>query len=307
MIKIKNALFAILSLLVLVILFLNFDTVWDKISSIANPEKVITIKEANQYKKNDDFYFVKQLKSYVPQNPNDLKNIFYSVLNQGWTEFTFYCPIEYSECLKDVIKLSNDQSLLSDINNYVHPYNSYSSIKILYDEAGEILIKIYHKYSDEEINKIDKDIDIMINNITNEQMTITEKIRALHDHIINETKYDTKKANNLESNYDSERINGVLYDHYAICSGYTDIMAVILSKLNVPNFKVASLTHVWNAVYLDGKWLHLDLTWDDPVSPTGNDILEHNYFLIDTNTLEITDTNNNEHTFDKNIYYELNN
>ena len=83
-------------------------------------------------------------------------------------------------------------------------------------------------------------------------------------------------------------------------------MAVILTKLNVPNFKVASATHVWNAVYVDNTWLHLDLTWDDPVSTSGKDILDHSYFLITNDRLEELDKENkNEHIFNKGTYYEL--
>lgn len=306
MIKIKNTLFIVLSLLVILITFLNFDRIWERLSSINKPAPSTVIKEANEYQKKETFYFVKQTDNYTPNSFNDLMNIFYSVLNQGWDDFTFYCPVEYKECLKDVVKLSYDEILLSDINNYVHPYNSYAKIKILYDDAGEVTIKINHQYSKEEIEKIDADIDSLITSQTNSEMTTKEKIRALHDYIINETKYDTRRASKEESKYDSARINGVLYDHYAICSGYTDLMAVILTKLNVPNFKVASATHVWNAVYVDNTWLHLDLTWDDPVSTSGKDILDHSYFLITNDRLEELDKENkNEHIFNKGTYYEL--
>ena len=137
-------------------------------------------------------------------------------------------------------------------------------------------------------------------------MTDKDKIRVLHDYIINNTKYDVTRANEGTSSYDSSRILGLLYEHYAICSGYADTMAVILDKLGINNYKVASKSHVWNAVYLDNKWYHLDLTWDDPVSTSGKDILDHTYFLIDTSTLgEVMDNDDDEHVFDKKIYSEL--
>ena len=67
--------------------------------------------------------------------------------------------------------------------------------------------------------------------------------------------------------------------------------------------------HVWNAVYLDNQWLHLDLTWDDPVSNDGTDYLQHKYFLITTAQLEEVDSSGEvkvtEHQFKKNIYVEL--
>ena len=63
-------------------------------------------------------------------------------------------------------------------------------------------------------------------------------------------------------------------------------------------------THVWNIVYINNKWLHLDLTWDDPVSLFSNvDNLIHKFYLIDTETLE--NYNIEDHNFDKYVYQEV--
>lgn len=305
MIKLKKFISFFLSIVVILVIFLNLDKIVDKVKSITNLQPEVIIKPGNDYVKNNNFLLVKQTDDYIPYNYNDLVNIFYSVLNQGWTEFTFYCPVEYTTCLEDVAKISYDEVLLSDINNYVHPYNSYSTIKTLYDDTGEVTIKINHLYSDKEIEKIDNEIDNIIRQHTNDSMTDEEKIKALHDYIINNTKYDTNKSNDLGSEYDSARILGVLYDHYSICSGYTDVMAVMLEKLEIPNFKIASATHIWNAVYLNDSWLHLDLTWDDPVSASGRDILDHSYFLIDDETLTTLDEKIKEHIYDIDVYLEF--
>ena len=94
-------------------------------------------------------------------------------------------------------------------------------------------------------------------------------------------------------------------------------MALFLEKIGLNNFKIAmtpednqnSEGHVWNAVYLDNQWLHLDLTWDDPVSNDGTDYLQHKYFLITTEQLNEIDTSGEvqvlEHQFKKNIYLEM--
>ena len=37
-----------------------------------------------------------------------------------------------------------------------------------------------------------------------------------------------------------------------------DLMAIFLTKFGVKNFKVASDTHVWNAVNVNGEWLTCD-------------------------------------------------
>ena len=104
----------------------------------------------------------------------------------------------------------------------------------------------------------------------------------------------------------------------ATCNGYTDLMAIFLTKFNIKNYKIATTKesissssngHIWNAVYLNNQWLHLDLTWDDPVSDDGKDYLYHKYFLIDTTTLNKIDSGKveiEEHNFDKNYYLEFN-
>ena len=80
-------------------------------------------------------------------------------------------------------------------------------------------------------------------------------------------------------------------------------MQLFLEEMGIKSYKIASDQHVWNAVYLDNTWYHLDLTWDDPVTSTGENLLEHKFFFIDTPTLlSIEQT---EHRFDQNIYAEL--
>lgn len=310
MIKIKNILFFLISVLVLIMIFLNYPILQDRLKDILRIHPDLVIEPGNAYTKENSFLFVSPLEEYTPYDYEDLKKMFYSIFNQGWSEFTFYCPIEYRNCLTDVATLSNDEILLSNINNYVHPYNSYASIKTLYDDTGEVTVKIQHLYSDEEIAKIDKELDSILATQVNASMSDRDKILALHDYIIRTTKYDPYKTDKDDlskssSPYDSSRILGVLYDHYAICSGYTDTMAVLLEKLKIPNYKIASATHVWNAVYLEGKWWHLDLTWDDPITTSGKDILDHSYFLITNEELLDLDEGIDDHLFDKKVYLEF--
>ena len=72
---------------------------------------------------------------------------------------------------------------------------------------------------------------------------------------------------------------------------------------NINNYKIASTNHVWNLVYIDNTWLHLDLTWDDPVSEDNEDILDDKYFLISTDKLLTLDKSDSHH-FNKNLYLE---
>ena len=308
MIKMKNIISFFVSIIIILVVVLNLDTIISVIKDVIYSNREVFIPEANMYEKDYDFMYFKESDDFIPSNYDDLVSIFYTTLDKGWNEFTFYCDTEYEECLEDVAVISNDQKFLAEINNFVHPYNSYSTIKTLYDDTGKVTITIDKLYKDDEVDKIDKEIKIWMNEYIRDNMSTIDKIKVMHDAIINKTKYDQVRADTNNSKYDSARIQGVLYDHYAICSGYTDTMAVILSKLNIPNFKIASEEHVWNAVYVDGKWYHLDLTWDDPITTSGRNVLLHDYFLINDNDLTKLDMSatKREHIYNRDIYLEFN-
>ena len=306
MIKIKKLISFLVTIIIVGVIFINRDVIIDRLDDLFK-EKEVVIYPGNGYQKDGNFIKVKQVTSYVPYNYDDLINIFYSILNQGWETFTFYCPVEYTECLNDVALISYDEVLLSEINNYVHPYNSYSTIKTLYDDTGEITVNVKYVYTSEEIVRIDNEINRIISNNISSNMNEVEIIKTLHNYIINNTKYDKTREETDDSIYDSSRMTGLLFEHYAVCSGYTDTMAVMLEKLGIKNFKIASSNHIWNAVFVNGKWLHLDLTWDDPVTLNGKDILDHSYFLIDTEELLKLDKKENEHVFDDDFYLEFKN
>lgn len=312
---IKRNFFAIIcSLLVLFVAF-NMDVITDKIAKALEKNPNIANPSSNAYKKDDDFLFVQNSVDYVPLSYNDLLNIFYTITNNGYEKFTFYCPSEYKSCLDDVAMISNDPEILTYINNFVHPYNSFENIQTIISESGEINVTINYLYTEEEITLINQKVDELYTSIIKDEMDDYDKIKAIHDYIINNSKYDVERNTNNSSNYLSYKAYGPLIQGYATCSGYTDAMAIFLEKMNIKNFKIATELiqedasgHVWNALYLNNEWVHLDLTWDDPVSDDGKNYLQHKYFLISTQKLEDADKGEvivKEHIFNKSIYPEM--
>jgi len=301
----KKILNIVLSLSVIGLLVYYLDPITDTLAELLAGEKRVYIEKNNEYAKNYDFKYVKLTDNFVPYTYEDLLNIYFTVLNNGTDSFTFYCPEEYTDCIDDVTKISEDEVILTNITNFVHPYNNFSNIKVKRDSSGEITISVNHLYTDDEINKINTELDNIMADIINADMDTQEKIKVIHDYIINNTKYDS----NYESGNgyaDSSKATGLLFNHYSVCGGYADIMAIFLTKINVKNYKVASDTHVWNALYLsdEDKWVHLDLTWDDPVIINSDtNTLLHNFYLIDSKTLKEFDTKN--HNFDATVYQEL--
>ena len=260
----------------------------------------ITTLEKNKYYQDQDYKYVKITDKFVPENKQDILNIYYTVVNSGMNEFTFYCDDKYVTCLNDIENIANDQTTISTINNFVHPFNSFSTIETEIDSRGIINLKINHVYSEEMKILINYKVDEIYKELYKENVSVSDNIKSFHDYIINHTEYDKERADSKIVKYKSDNAYGVLIEGIGLCGGYTDTMSLFLDKLNVKNYKVSTNNHTWNRVYVNDKWLHLDLTWDDPISEDGKNILDHNYFLITTN--ELKDIEKNEHNYNMNIY-----
>lgn len=266
-------------------------------------EKEVTLTASNDYTRDYDFNYVKRTDDFTPSNYQDLLNIYYTVLNSGEEEFSFYCTDEYSECINDVDSLANNQKVLSTINNFVHPFNSFRHLETSYDDYGKVTLKIEHIYSNNDIKLIEAKVEEIEKEIWNSSMSNEDKIKEVHNYIINNSKYDKDRSDNNIVKYKSDTAYGSLLEGYSLCGGYTDAMELFLEDMGIKNYKISSENHVWNAVYLNDAWYHLDLTWDDPITTDGSDILEYNFFLITTS--ELSELEGEQHNYDKNVYSEL--
>lgn len=270
---------------------------------LAPANKVVTLGEKNEYYRDYDFSYVQNTDNFIPECRQDILNIYYTAINAGKNAFTFYCPKDYTTCLDDIKDLANNEETLSYINNFVHPYNGFQHIETEYDSLGKITLTIHKSYTASQISEIDKKLDEIEANIINKNKPVIENIRSAHNYIINNTKYDITKKNTGSTPYQSDIAYGPLIEGYGICGGYTDAMELILERLGVVSYKVSSDNHIWNGVKLDNNWYHLDLTWDDPITPDNSNILDDSFFLI--NTKKLLEIEIEEHQFDQEIYPEL--
>ena len=314
----KKALIPVLPIIILSLSLYFINPITDKLANVFENEPKLVIKKANEFTKNGNYLFVQKTDNFTPYSYQDLLNIFYSVIDNGWNEFTFYCPKEYTKCLADVSKISGDELILTHLNNYSHPFNSFTNVKTSISDSGEITFKVFYLYDQKEIKDINTKVNGIINSIIKDNMDDTQKIKTIHDYIIDNAKYDVERNLTGNSNYKSYNAYGPLFQGFATCNGYTDLMAIFLTKMGFDNYKIATTPeeisysatgHIWNAVNVDGKWLHLDLTWDDPVSNDGKDYLFHTYFLKTTEEIKDADQGDTvieEHNFNSLYYLEFN-
>ncbi len=298
----KKFLLWLITVIALLFVLFNKEKIFKYIMVNIVYSKEFVLKEKNEYHSDFKFEYVTETDNFTPKNKQELINIFYTVLNSGWDKFSFVCSYDYNDCVDDVQDIMNDPLILPSLNNYVHPFNSYDEILINANSFGRIDITIDKVYSDLEIsiiNTIKKDI---LNKYINDTMSNYEKVKTLHDYIINNTKYDSAHNFALSKDNKNNTAYGLLLNGTAICGGYADIMSLLLYDLGIPNYRISSEEHIWNYLYIDGSWKHLDLTWDDPVTSNGEDLLLYKFFLISTSDLE--NLNIEDHLYEKSIYLE---
>lgn len=251
----------------------------------------------NEYIKKETYGYLKISNDTTIKNKEQIKNVIYTFLDAGWPEYNVKCDPDYLNCVNDIKDMVKNETYLYNISNFVHPFNSFEKVETKFSSTGKITFKKENKYTNEQITEINKKVDQIYKENYNSKKSVKENIQIFHDYIINNTKYDKDKTSKNSSN-----AYGVLFEGIGICSGYTDAMQLFLEKMNVKNYRISSNTHTWNLVYVEGKWLNLDLTWDDPIMSDGSDNLIYDYFLI--NTDDLLNKERFEHNFDKDIYME---
>lgn len=139
----------------------------------------------------------------------------------------------------------------------------------------------------------------IISEIIKHNMTEYEKVKKIHDYIIQTTSYDQETAENflLGNNTDGNAFTayGVLINKKGVCQGYAEAAQILFTIAGIESELVigsvrdeggTETSHMWNMVWVDGKNYMIDVTWDDPIGD--RDMLVHDYFLVDDQTLKQT-------------------
>ena len=304
-----NILLLLITLMLLYFIVNNKDktseVIYNTIIKFSN-KKVIVPEESYNHRT----YIYKTLSEtddFVAKSKDDLEKIYYTIINNGWTTFTFQCDIDYKDCFKESSEVIKSD-YMQRINNYVSPYNR----QIMITTEGvrnELTVNVTKIYTETEIAALKEKVQDVLKKLKIDKENYTLKdIEKIHDYIISNIVYDEEFAKNTENelvtgDYTPTKATGALLEKKAVCSGYTDAFALFLDELKIPNLKVESLSkkHIWNAIYYNKKWVHVDLTWDDDEINKDNN---RNYFMI--NSKELLKKDSKEHNFDDEIYLELN-
>lgn len=88
--------------------------------------------------------------------------------------------------------------------------------------------------------------------------TDKEKVTYLNDYLCTLLTYDRNKSPGITQMFASH--NGELE---AACGSYAVAFKFLCGAADIPCFSISTPTHVWNSVYVDGQWLHVDVSTND--------------------------------------------
>lgn len=184
-----------------------------------------------------------------------------------------------TKSLKSQLKDALDQAMASD------PYIHYTIASYSYDYRGtsssaNVTVRLSYRETAEQTNYVNQHTDRIWKQIIKPGMNDHEKVKAIHDWVVRNLKYDTTLTKYTA--YDG------LYTGSTVCQGYSLLTHKLLKEAGIQNKIVEGTAyasdnpqgqlHAWNLVLLDGKWYHLDTTWNDPVPDRDNEV-SYTYYL----------------------------
>ena len=125
-----------------------------------------------------------------------------------------------------------------------------------------------------------------------DKMTDLDKLLWIHEYVDENLYY--KDADTLKEHLAVP----ALMQGYGVCESYARLLILFLREFDIPCQPVSGGAHAWAAVKIDGKWYHVDPTWDDTGACSG----AKHYFLM-RNDDEYRSTLNHLHTWSQQTDY----
>lgn len=217
-----------------------------------------------------DTYYTREIYNVIRQVMLDREKIAAGADENGFNPYYYYPHAIGHDKTYYVIN-----TVFGNISTY-HQYKSY----------GEPYVKNiweYPSYSTATVNPLNqywRDVDSATDDIiakADALSTTSDKIRYFSEYIRSRIVYDKdKKAGSLLEVFTSEATV------YGVCANYSSAFQYLCEKVNIPVFYLSGVIagsatrHGWNMIWIDGKWMYVDVT--------GNMILTTSYtFATDEN------------------------
>lgn len=169
---------------------------------------------------------------------------------------------------------------------YENPEYWYIGNKLRYSYLPDdnIICSVFPIYSETDINEINKynkelktATDEILFQITDD-MSDVEKILTVHDYMVMHYEYDDTLLNHNIT---------IMTEKTGVCQAYSVAFKYVMKKIGIECTYVSSsaLNHMWNLVMANGKWYHIDLTWDDMGDDKHYGQISHEYALLSSSAI----------------------
>lgn len=121
----------------------------------------------------------------------------------------------------------------------------------------------------------------------NDTLTDIQKALLVHDRVAEACVYKTIEDQDSVEHAYAQCMYGALVAGYSVCEGYAGAFTYVLDKLGIPSYMILSTdwSHAWSVLNIDGKYYHVDVTWDDPMwngDYNAAGTVYHDYFMVST-------------------------
>lgn len=154
--------------------------------------------------------------------------------------------------------------------------------------GGGYIMNFKYNFTKEEVFQILTEIDDYANDYCNSipaGLSNFDKALLVHDKVITSIVYDKALSNEWRND-----VYGGLINNFASCLGYSKTYQYLMCRLSIDTLMAYGYggdeQHAWNVINLDGKYYHVDTTFNDTSKTTdiidGYSKVQHEYtFLSD--------------------------
>lgn len=175
------------------------------------------------------------------------------------------------------------QFIISDNPEYF--YVDYNHIESYVSETHTKVKLAYYK-SKEEAAHMQTELQEAIAPIIEKTQALGddfEKELHLHDYLVETCTYLTGEPGDTES-YLYNTAYGAIVLKQAYCDGYALAFKLLMNRTGLFCSTVSgfanNLPHMWNIVYIDERFYHVDVTWNDADMTYGKNMIFHGYLNL---------------------------
>ena len=150
----KTAITVIIVIITCYLIYDNYYLIANKLEYLYSKyikENVKQTLNSNEYQKNENYEYVKINKNAKVKEKDDIKNAIYTFLDNGWNKYILKCDSKYETCLDDFKSIVENNVFLTDLSNFVHPFNTFNKINTTFTSTGNIILKKEDRYKKNEI------------------------------------------------------------------------------------------------------------------------------------------------------------